>query len=389
MSERLWLITKFWEGVYAADFTLEQVRRRCYCLGEALIKRGWRCLVAHDTRFMSSLFARDIYRNLALQGVPVSLVTTPAPLPAVQFALDRQQANCALIVSARNRPYWYNGLVLLGPSDADLPLQPSNQAPPPQPFPPPADPNAQGQLSIAETSQDLRSPYLDMLRKRVDVNLIRRSTLTIFVDPMNGTTAGYFPATIGEGGQTRAIEINRETDPLFSKLTPLPVESGLTRLRKLVRESDSHLGLAFSADGAALGVVDKNGEQLDLLEIVLLLAAYMARQYRHKGLVIAPLPAAGSALAEARSGLSKWENAIGIKVELTTVPATRMAELLAQGKNNLLLGCTAEGELVLGRYTPYPDALFAGLMMAELIARNGGNLRAMLDELHGRLGADS
>lgn len=391
MSDTLKFSIRSWEGVYAADFTLEQVRRRGYHLGEALRARGWSCLVAYDTRFMANLFARDIYQGLTFQGVTVNLVSAPVPMPAVQSALERQQASCALMVSARNRPYWYNGLVLLGPDTADLALHPGELAPEAQPFPPAptSDPLAPaGQKAGNETATDLRGPYLELLRKHVDISLIRRSTLTIFVDPMNGTTAGYLPAVIGEGGQTRAIEINRETDPLFSKLTPLPAEAGLTRLRKLVRESDSHLGLAFSADGTALGVVDKNGEQLELIEIVLLLAAYLSHQYRQKGLVIAPIPAPDSRLAAVLGGLSDWEDTLGLKVELTNNAAARIAAITAKGKHNLVVGCTAEGEMILGRYTPYPDALLAGLMMAELVARNAGNLQALLGELRSRLGTE-
>ncbi len=385
MSARLRLVANLWEGVYTTEFTLDQVRRRCARLGAALLERGWNCLVAYDTRFMSNIFARDIYASLLRQGVPVSLAPAPAPLPAIQYALDQRRAHCALVVTARNRPYWFNGLVLLGPDTNDLLIQPDDEPPDPAPFPPTPDQPAGSVPTSADQSPDLRSPYLDVLRSYVDVELIRRSTLTIFVDPMNGSSAGYIPAILGEGGQTRAIEINRETDPLFGKVTPLPAESGLTRLRKLVRESDSHLGLAFSADGTALGVVDKNGDQIEQLEVVLLLATYLARQQRQKGIVVAPLPPAGSALASNLSGLSAWEDATGLKVELSADATTRVAELLAQDKPNLLLGCTAEGELVPGRFCLYPDALLAGMLLLELVARNGGNFRILLDELREHL----
>ncbi len=383
MSERLKFVSKYWEGVYAADFTLEHVRRYCYRLGEALVERRWSCLVGYDTRFMSNLFARDIYRNLALQGVSVRLLSAPTPMPAIQSVLDRNEANCALVVSARNRPYWYNGLVLMGPVHADLPLQ-TGIIPDMLPFPPFIESSAQVSVADSGVEQDARTPYLEELRKHIDINLIRRSTLTIFVDPINGTTVGYFPAVLGDGGQTRAIEINRETDPLFGRLTPSPMETGLNRLRKLVRESDSHLGLAFSADGAAIGVVDKNGEQLESLEIILLLAAYLARQYRQKGLVIVP-PPRGSRFANVSMSLTDWENTLGLHVELSEHAGTRIAEVLSQGNQGLLIGGTAEGELTLGHYALHPDALLAGLMLAELVARNGGNLQALLNELRGRL----
>lgn len=207
--------------------------------------------------------------------------------------------------------------------------------------------------------------------------------MTIFVDTMHGTTAGYIPAIIGDEAQTMAIEINRETDPLFNRLTPLPSESRLTRLCKLVRESDSHLGLALSADGTALGVVDKNGEQLDYLEVVLLLASYMMRHYRLKGQVIAPPSLFNTTTT--RNGLLAWEEAVGLKLDVTTQATQRIADVLTNKQPDLLIGCTPDGKLILGNDTRYPDALLAGLLLIELVARSGGSLRSLLEELRARL----
>ncbi|MBC8078323.1 MAG: phosphoglucomutase, partial [Chloroflexales bacterium] len=63
------LYTSRWEGVYAADFALATLRRRCAAVADALGSRGWSCLVACDTRFMSNLFAREVYRVLNGRGV--------------------------------------------------------------------------------------------------------------------------------------------------------------------------------------------------------------------------------------------------------------------------------------------------------------------------------
>ncbi len=381
MPERLQIVQKFWEGIYTVDFTLEQMRRRCSRLGVDLLARGWDCLIAHDTRFMSNLFARDVYRQLDSQGVPVYLFSaTPAPLPSIRFALEEQRARCALVVSARNRPYWFNGLVFLYPDIADIPLQPDGEISGTG-FEFPQLDDIGGGIHI----QNLRDPYLAALQSHIDVEMIRRSALTIFADPIHGTTAGYLPAIITESGQARAIEINRDPDPLFGRNTPLPAEASLARMRKLVRESDSHLGLAFSADGTALSVVDKNGDRLEHLEVALLLAAYLMRQYRQKGIVIVPPPAADSPLSQSLVGIQRWEDATGIHVELSNDAKTRINEVLAQDRSNLLIGCTAEGEIIQGQDRAYPDALRAGLLIIELAARNGGNLRSLLDELRGQL----
>ena len=166
-------------------------------------------------------------------------------------------------------------------------------------------------LENTERNQfDLRGPYLEALRAAVDIDLIRRATLTLFVDPMNGTTSGYIPAAIGEGGQTKAIEINREIDPLFGRQSPQPSESGLNRLRKLVKESDSHLGVALSADGRALSVADSAGELVTPLDLTRLLASYLSRQHRQRGLVVGPLPPEGEP-----ASLRAWADEAGLKVE--------------------------------------------------------------------------
>jgi phosphomannomutase len=353
-------------------------------LGTQLITLKKSCLIAYDSRFMSDLFAQDLYSIYQQMGIPTSFVSMPAPLPAIHHAIEQQHADCALVVSGRNNSYWYNGLVLLNPASwypLDMPAIDAAIQTVLAPFPTPRMTNttAQGDMAPAPTVLEIRTPYLESIRSHVDTTIINRSTMTIFVDPMHGTMAGYLAAVLGEGGQTMAISINKEPDPLFDKLTPLPAHSNLTRLRKLVRESDSHLGLAFSCDGTALGVVDKSGEQLDRIEIALLIAKYLATQYRMKGLVITPPPNVEGAMQISR--LDAWQKTLGLEVEVTNQAAARIADLLAKKDPHLLVGCTPEGEFVIGPKRFYPDALLAGLLVVEMVARSGRLLRYLLDDL--------
>lgn len=383
------LIPNFWEGVVAVDFTLEQVRQRSYALSQLLQADQQTCLVAYDTRFMSNLVAQDIYQMLR-QQLNTHLVADAAPLPALRMALEQGHVHTALVVSARNRPYWYNGLVLLERRVSRLSLDPAT-TPAPQnllqgPFPLSTEGSAGGAPFVADQLLQVRQPYIRWLTNLIDMSSIRRSIMTIFVDPMHGTTAGYLPAAIGEGTQTKAIEINRETDPLFGKTTPLPITANLSRLRKLVRESDSHIGLACSADGTALSVIDKNGELLDLCEMTLLLASYLYQQHHMKGMVITPSPAPTSPLANVTTNLSNWRDQLGFKVELSDDSTGRITSLLQQNPNELLVGCTDQGEVIVGGYSSYPDALLSGLLFVEMIARNNGNLRTVINELRTNLG---
>ncbi|PDV99950.1 phosphoglucomutase [Candidatus Viridilinea mediisalina] len=360
-----------WQAIYAEGFTLDQIRRRTATLAVGLVSRGMSCLVAYDTRFMGALFARDVEAVLRSYGVRVALAAAPTPLPAVHHALDQRVADCALYVSACNQSYIYNGLALICNDPSGLALDPHSEAPPPQPFPLSGEPNP-------DSTRDLRGPYLDALQSIVDLDVVRRNSLTIFVDAMNGTTAGMLPTLLGEGGQTRAIEINRDPDPLFGRSAPDPFASSLVRLKKLVRESDSHLGLAISADGTALALVDKHGEQLDPAETALLLAAYLVRQYRQRGPLVVPAPAADSPVA-GLPRIGAWEENTGLRIEGLNDPAQRLHQMIFHERNPPIIGATPNGQLIVGRYALYPDAILAGLLCAELVARSGGSLRTLVE----------
>lgn len=205
-----------WEAAYTAELTLDQLRRRAATVGAALAGQRARCLIAFDTRFLANLLAQTLAHDLAAQGVSVMLAGAPAPLPAIHHALDRKQADCALYVSARNRPYYMGGLILIADEKSGLSIDPSPDPLPSPEFPPPSPP---------QETVDLRAPYLDALRSVIDLDAIRRLPMTFFIDAMAGTTAGMATALLGEGGQTRAIEINRDPDPLFARGAPQPFEA--------------------------------------------------------------------------------------------------------------------------------------------------------------------
>lgn len=359
-----------WEAAYTAELTLDQLRRRAATIGAALALQRARCLIAYDTRFLANLFAQTLAQDLTARGVSVLLADTPVPLPAIHHALDRKQASCALYVSARNQPYYMGGLILIGDEKSGLSLDPAPDPLPPVPFPPTAPP---------EATVDLRAPYLEMLRNALDLEAIRRLPMTFFVDAMAGSTAGMVTALLGEGGQTRAIEINRDPDPLFARGAPQPFAASLNRLRKLVRESDSHLGLAISGDGTALAVVDPAGEVLDSFETALLLAGYLASQHRQRGLVIAPPPAPQSPLQIQPKYLTAWQETTGHRLELATNSLS--------SERQPVVAMTASGEVLLSRWSTCPDGLLAGLLMCEAVARSQGGLRALCATLRAQFGA--
>lgn len=373
MAARVWLSVAHWSGQFAVDFTLANLHSYCTVLADKLATSGRSCLLAYDTRFLSQTFARDLRRLLAERGVATLIAAAPSTIPAIRCGLAQGKADCALVVSAGNMPYWYNGLILLS-RHADLAL--------------PADVVAEAALPVAgdrfpppplderdPSTLDLRAAYLDSLRSQVDVELIRRASMTIFVDAMNGSSAGYLPAIIGDG-QTKAIEINREPDPLFGRMAPHPAENGLARLRKLVRESDSHVGMAIAADGTALAVTDSAGNLIDGNRLLVLLATYLQSEHRLRGTIIAP--------EQGRAVVAPYEQQLGLKVEYADDAPQAVAAALQNERGGLLAAHIGAGCFYVGRPVPEADAVLAALLLIEMSARSGRRLGTLIDELDDR-----
>jgi hypothetical protein len=129
-----------------------------------------------------------------------------------------------------------------------------------------------------------------------------------------------------------------------------------------------------------LGVVDNEGELASPLEIALLLAHYLNRQHRQRGLVIVPASAAASA-----PWVRVWETQTGLSVEFAEQPALRIAE--ARAVCQVLIGVTEDGQLTFGRAGGIGDAPLAALMLVELVARRGVKLRVLREKVASTAGS--
>lgn len=343
------------QGTLAVDLTLEQLRRAAAGLIPQLRAAGLRCVVGYDTRFMANLFAARLAADLVTAGIPTTLSTAALPLPALFEALADEQADCALYVSAGNAAYYESGLQLIGAHDSGLSLQADADAAAAV-FPTPVD----GVLL------DLRPAYLDTLRERIDLDLIRRTALTFFVDTMGGSSAGLICGLFGDGSTARAIEINRDADAWFGRAAPQPTQQPLQRLRKLVRESDSRFGVAISGDGTALALIDDQGSNVAPHDVALLIAGYLARQHRQRGSVVLPHQAAGSVRSAAG-----WEQASALTIEFAADP-------LSDAPAHALIAAAADGSIRIGRQSDVADGVLATLLLAELLARTGSGLTQLL-----------
>src|SRR5437588_3204596 len=103
--------TEGWRGIVGDDFTYEAVRLVAQGTAEHLRSRGAEPLavVGYDCRFASEVFAEDVARVLAGNGVRTLLFERPSPTQVASWTVVDRGAAGAAVITASHNPYLFNG----------------------------------------------------------------------------------------------------------------------------------------------------------------------------------------------------------------------------------------------------------------------------------------
>src|SRR5436190_18978492 len=103
--------TEGWRGIVGDDFTYEAVRYVAQGTAEHLRDRTAQPLavVGYDCRFGSEVFAEEVARVLAGNGVRTLLFDRPSPTQVASWTVVDRAAAGAAVVTASHNPYLFNG----------------------------------------------------------------------------------------------------------------------------------------------------------------------------------------------------------------------------------------------------------------------------------------
>ena len=124
---------------------------------------------------------------------------------------------------------------------------------------------------------------MDKIESLIDLDLIRKSGLTVMVDSMFGAGAGVFPRLLA-GGVTTVEEINGYVNPAFPGMEqPEPIERNLTSLSESLQQQSNSVGLALDGDADRLGVMDEYGSFISTLKVFSLLDLFLLEVKGYRG----------------------------------------------------------------------------------------------------------
>jgi phosphoglucomutase len=371
--------TSGWRGIIGEDFTFENVRVATQGVANYLKQsqqKGSGMVVAYDTRFLSEKFASEAAKILAFNGIQAFLCTRDVPTPCVSYETVRRKAMGAINFTASHNPPEYNGLKFSTSNGAPaLPevtkaiereihaLQERNE-----------------KIDVYEKTElietiDPKDRYLNELKQKVDVDVIRKSGLRIAIDSLYGTSRDYLDYFLLEAGVEVKI-IHNYRDPYFGGFSPECNEKNLGELRNVVTHESFDLGLATDGDADRFGIIDDRNRFVSPNVVLALLALYLKRYREIPGGLARSVATTHLIDAIARKlNVPLYETPVGFKY---------IGELILE--NKIAMGGEESAGMSMYHHLPEKDGILACLLVAEMVARTGKKLGQLVEETYAEFG---
>jgi len=372
--------TSGWRGLMGEEFTFHNVRVVVQAVSNHLKKRfegqPIALVIGYDTRFLSERFAFEAAKLLSKNDIRVYMADRDAPSQALAFQIIKRKCQGGINFTASFNPPQYNGLKFNVESGAPalpevtdaIEAEVRKLMPDFTYVPYYAPKNGIDRI-------DLQSDYLGFLKDKIDFATIRDSGVRVGVDLLYGTSREYLDEILEENG-VPIEEIHGYLDPFFGGVVPSCTEANLAELKTLVLDKKCHLGIATDADGDRFGVIDERGGFIHQNFILAMLLDYLVRVKGWRGGVARSITTTHLIDRIARAhDLPLYKTKVGFKY---------MADLFLKG--HIIFGGEESACIAVKDHLPEKDGIFAGLLVAEMVAATGkslGSLQEMLFKNYG------
>ncbi len=376
--------TSGWRDIIADNFTYQNVKIVSQAIANYLKTQNFEnknVVVGYDTRFMSEDFAKTVSSVLAANGFVANFSDEDVPTPVISFEIIRSKACGGINITASHNPYNYSG-VKFSPSWGGPALPETTKE---------IEKNCQviekdlAQIKFMNFDEavvknlikivNFKDEYFKRIYELIDINVIKKSNLTIGVDVMHGAGRGYLDKILLDNGiKTKALNTNR--DPLFGGKHPEPACEELSELIKMVKTKECDFAVATDGDADRFGIIDKDGSYISPNELIATLLSHLVKNRDYKGI------AARSVMTS--SFIDAVAKHFGVELRETPVGFKFIGEILV--KEGLVIGGEESGGLTIKDHVPEKDGVLACLLAIEMVATFGKSIRDIIGELEKEVG---
>jgi len=367
--------TDGWRGVVGDDFTYGTLRQAAQGVAEYLAAKGndQLAVVGYDCRFASEIFAEEVARVFAGNGVGSLLFDRPSPTQVASWTVIDRKAAGAAVITASHNPYIFNGLKYKpetgssAPPDVIAELERRINATP------------EVKQAAADSAfirrYDPQPAYNAQIARMLELDPVKVGGLRVLHEVMHGSGYGYIVELLG-GGSTTVIELHAERNPFFGGVNPEPIPDNLSEALQTMKSGGYDLCICTDGDADRLGIIDETGRFVNQLQVYALLMVYLVEMRGWKGPVVRSVNMTHMADALGRQyGVPVYEVPVGFK---------NVAPKMMQ--TGAVLGGEESGGFAIRGHIPERDGILAGLCFADMMVRSGRSVSQLLQDLEAKVG---
>ena len=363
--------------------------------------------ISYDSRIKSDVFAKEVARVCAANGVKAHIYPELMPTPALSFAVRELKCSMGVMITASHNPAKYNGYTAYGPDGCQI----TNET---------ADAVLANILSVNEFDdvktvsfeeglasgmisyigqEVVESYYANVLKQSIHSEIVKTSGFKVVYTPLNGTGNKPVREILKRIGIQDVTVVKEQELPDGNFPTcPFPnpeIKQALELGMKYCEETGSDLLLATDPDCDRVGIAVKWNGDYKLLtgnEVGALLLDYIASQRIAMG-TMPPKPLAVKTIVT--TDLCEFI-AKKYGVELVNVLTgfkfigEQIGRMEAKGEqDNYIFGFEESYGYLAGTYVRDKDAVVASMLICEMAAfysKQGKNLVEVLQGLYDTYG---
>ncbi|WP_456326344.1 phosphoglucosamine mutase [Palaeococcus sp. (in: euryarchaeotes)] len=323
-------------------------------------------VVGRDTRVSGEMLENALISGLLSVGVNVIKVGI-APTPAIQFACRYFKTDGGVSITASHNPPEYNGIKLLEANGLGLKKEREAVVEDIY-FNEDFERVKWNEIGRLE-ERDIIRPYIDTIKSRVDVDVIKRRKPFVVVDASNGAGSLTLPYLLEELG-CKVVSINAHPDGHFPARNPEPNEENLRGFMKIVKALGADLGVAQDGDADRSVFIDEKGNFIQGDKTFALVVKAMLEE--NKGGLIVTTIATSHIIDE----IAKQYNGKVLKTKVGDLIVSR-----ALLEHNGLVGGEENGGVIFPDFVLGRDGAMTTAKIIEIFAKSGKKFSELLEEL--------
>lgn len=372
--------TDGWRGLIADDYTFENVGRVALAFAQFYKKHpkiAHGVVVGGDARFGSQDFAAHAARVIASQGILVWLADRVVSTPMLSLGIIKKKAAAGVMITASHNPPAWNGFKIKAEYGGSALVRDIKKVEEKV-----ANIIAKGSAVKMKSMEELHSAglvrtidlhalYIADIRKKIDLDAIRRSGMKIAYDVMYGAAFGVMKHILPE-----VTCIHDEHNPGFHGIPPEPLSQNVREFRALVREGGYSYGMVTDGDADRLGAVDEHGNFVSTQLLIPILLKYLFHYRKQKGCVVKTISVSDI--------VPRMCEAYGIRLLERPVGFKYVTEIMIQ--EPVLIGGEESGGVGTSLHIPERDGIFNNLLVCEYLALRKMTLSEAVDEIYREFG---